>query len=140
MANKITVNGEPWEDALGEYDLTITIPVQNWGEIEELPEYAKMLELSLAEGESDNRMEFHAQMITHGLLNRLAKALYMQIEEKAQEEFGTNLKPTFDKDGKKNGDISRWVVEAEKRQKKAKPPWLSGRPTVKITKYEGPKR
>ncbi len=129
------------ERPFSEYDLTITIPIQNWGEIEELPEYAKMLELSLAEGESDNRMEFHAQMITHGLLNRLAKALYMQIEEKAQEDF-RNATPidTFGKNGKVDGNISRWVVEAEKRQKKAKPPWLRGKPTVEITKYEGPLR
>ena len=128
------------EDPYGEYDLTITIPLQNWGEIEDVATYAKMLELALSEGESDHRMDFHAQMITHGLLNRLTKALCMQIERKAQEEFGTNLNPTFGKDGKKNGDISRWVVESEKRQKKAKAPWMRGAPTVEITKYEGPKR
>jgi hypothetical protein len=95
----------------------------------------------LAEGEDENRMEFHAQMITHGLLNRLATALNMQIAAKAQEDFG-NATPiaTFGKNGKVNGNRSRWSVEAEKRQRKAKPPWLSGRPTVKITKYEGPKR
>jgi hypothetical protein len=128
------------KNPFGEYDLTITIPLQNWGEIKDLAEYTKMLELALVEGESDHRMDFHAQMITHGLLNRLAKALRMQIEQAAQEEFGTNLKPRFDKSGKKNGDISRWVVEAEKRQKKTNPPWLRGEPTVEITKYEGPLR
>lgn len=128
------------KNPFGEYDLTITIPLQNWGEIEDLAEYTKMLELALSEGESDHRMEFHARMITHGLLNRLAKALCMQIEKKAQEEFGTNLNPRFDKSGKKTGDISKWVVEAEKRQKKAVPPWLRDAPTVEITKYEGPPR
>lgn len=129
------------ENMFGEYDLTITIPLQNWGEIEDLAEYTKMLELALEEGESDNRMDFHAQMITHGLLNRLAKALSMQIEKKTQEDF-CNATPilTFGNDGKVNGNRSRWSVEAEKRQKKAKPPWLRGAPTVEITKYEGPTR
>ena len=129
---------ETREDPRGEYDLTITIPLQNWGEIEDVATYAKMLELALSEGESDHRMDFHAQMIAHGLLNRLTKALCMQIEQKAQEDF-RNATPidTFGKDGKVNGSISRWVVESEKRQKKAKAPWMRDAPTVKIAKYEG---
>jgi hypothetical protein len=129
------------KNPFGEYDLTITIPLQNWGEIEDLAEYTKMLGLALVEGECDHRMEFHAQMITHGLLNRLAKALSMQIEKKAYAEFGTeDVVPTYGRDGKENGDRARWLVETEKRQKKADPPWLRGMPTVEITKYEGPLR
>jgi hypothetical protein len=125
----------------GEYDLTIRIPLQNWGEIKDLPEYTKLLEQALAEGESDHRMEFHAQMITHGLLNRLAKALSTQIEIETMAELGTaEVVPTFGEDGKENGNRSLWSVEAEKRQKKATPPWLRGAPTVEITKYEGPLR
>jgi len=129
------------KNPFGEYDLTIKIPLQNWGEIEDVDEYAKMLELALAEGESDHRMEFHAQMITHGLLNRLAKALCMQIEQKARVEVGTeDVVPTFGRNGKENGNRAKWLDEAEKRQKKAKPPWMQERPTVEITKYEGPPR
>lgn len=129
------------ENTFSEYDLTIKIPLQNWGEIEDLAEYTKMLGLALVEGECDYRMEFHAQMITHGLLNRLDKALSMQIEKKAQEDF-CNATPilTYGKNGKVDGDRSRWSVEAEKRQKKAKPPWLWGTPTIEITKHEGPSR
>jgi hypothetical protein len=128
------------KNPFGEYNLTLTIPLQIEGEIKDVDTFAKMLGYALTEGECDHRMEFHAQMITHGLINRLRKALDMQIEQEAQEEFGTNLNPRFGKDGKKNGDISRWVVEAEKRQKKAEPPWMRGEPTVEITKYEGPLR
>ncbi len=128
-------------DTYGEYDLTIKIPLQNWGEIEDLAEYTKMLGLALVEGECDHRMEFHTQMITHGLLNRLAKALSMQIKKKAQEDFrNTTPVPTFGANGKVNGDRSQWSIEAEKRQKKTDPPWLRGMPTVEITKYEGPER
>jgi len=129
------------ENPFGEYDLTIKIPLQNWGEIEDLAEYTKMLGYALTEGESDHRLDFHANMIMHGLLNRLAKALCMQIEQKTRVEVGTeDVVPTFGRDGKKNGDRAKWLDEAEKRQKKAKPPWTSAEPTVEITKYEGPLR
>lgn len=129
------------KNPFGEYDLTIKIPLQNWGEIEDLAEYTKMLGHALVEGDQDHRLEFHAQMITHGLLNRLAKALCMQIEGEAYKEFGTeDVVPTFGRDGKENGNRARWLEEAEKRQKKAKPPWMAGKPTVEITKYEGPQR
>jgi hypothetical protein len=123
-----------------EYDLTIKIPLQNWGEIKDVDTFAKMLGFALTEGESDHHLDFHAQMIMHGLTNRLVKALFMQIEDKAQQEFGTNLAATFDKDGKETGAISEWLLESEKRQKKAKPPWTCAEPTVEITKYEGPLR
>lgn len=110
-----------------DYTLTLKFKLQNWGELDDPAELAKMLQHVLRDWD-EGRYPFDVEMIVAGLSRCLRRAAYNVVEKEAQEEFGHETVPTHGG----RGETARWYLETEKRFAKIKKPWTNSEPEVEI--------
>ncbi len=112
-----------------DYTLTLKFKLQNWGELADSDELARMLQYVLRDW-NEGRYPFDTEMITAGLSRCLRRAAYNVVEKEAQEEFGHETVTTHEG----RGEIAKWHLEAEKRFAETKKPWTNSEPEVEISR------
>lgn len=112
-----------------DYTLTLKFKLQNWGELDDSAELARMLQYALRDW-NEGRYPFDAEMIVAGLSRCLSRAAYNVVEKEAQEEFGHETVTTHGG----HGETARWYLEARKRFAEAKKPWTDSEPEVEISR------
>ena len=107
-----------------DYTLTLEFTLRSCEDLNQ-DELAKMLQ-DVLEYTQDGRHTFNAETMQAGLFHCLRQAERQVIESQAQDEFGREVVP------RKNGNDSRWSLEADKRFAKWKKAWFTNAIGVKI--------
>jgi len=106
--------------------LVLKFPLDSWGPLDG-DALAKMLREVMRDW-NDGRHSFNAEMVSNGLSGCLKRALYEVVVQEAIDEFGTEV--VENEDG--SGNVSRWSIEADKRNAEMKQPWIMSEPEVAI--------
>lgn len=112
-----------------EYELTLKFKVNTFDDPLDCPAIEKMLNHVLDDWR-EGRHPFEAEMISDGLTRCFKRAMFMAVEEQAQQEFGNEMVPHSD--GK--GHTARWHLEAVERSKKMPSTYFSDSPKAELVR------
>ena len=94
-----------------DYELNLKIKLATFNDELDCEAFSKMLELFLDEWQ-DGRRPFEVETLRSGMCRCIRRAAYEVLCQQTQEEFGTEV--VVSEDGR--SDMSRWVIEADKRK------------------------